>query len=600
LNLTVNGERKARARRPAPGFFGFLVISLLLASLVASRAAGQEKGVLRSVTVYGNRSFSAGQVLDWLGMKEGEHFAASSIERIVRGYVDEGYLFARIDSASLVFSPDSSAVDLSIWVEEGKPAVVASVQVTGAKAVADGDLLALLETAKGKRFYPGVLERDIQKVLRHYDGLGYPLARVRIQDISFQNEPDRVLSTIVLSVDEGTRVRLSDFRIEGNTSTKADVILREARWRPGTDFQTGQAERIQRRLQRLQLFSSVSTPELYLNPDGTAGLLVKVQEGSPNRLDGVVGYVPPRGPGESGYLTGLLNLEFRNILGTGRKLSTRWYRENQTSQEVGLRYLEPWVASYPLNLEGEFFQRKQDSAYVLRRYGVSAQVMVTEDFTVGLSYRHEDVFPTQGFGALYIDESSTSSLGLSVSYDSRDDAVTPTGGIRYWTEYFTGAKVTTKSRLSGETARSTTQRLALDFEYFLSPLPHQVVATALHARDFRCGTIEVSDLYRLGGATTLRGYREAQFLGSRLAWSNLEYRLLVAPRSYVFSFLDVGYILSPSRPESGLIESEQTKLGYGVGVRLDSPLGLLGVSLAFGQGDTFSTAKLHVQLVNEF
>jgi outer membrane protein insertion porin family len=501
---------------------------------------------------------------------------------------------------SLLPTGDSSADDLSIWIEEGKPAVVSAVQITGTRAVSERELLALVETAKGKRFYPGVLERDIQTVLRHYEDLGYPLARVTIQDVRFQDEPEHVPASIVLAVDEGARVRLSDFRIEGNASTKADVILREVRWSPGAIFRGNQPERIKRRLERLQLFSSVSMPQLYLNPDGTAGFLVKVQEGSPNRFDGVVGYIPSRGPGDSGYLTGLLNLEFRNILGTGRKLSTRWYRENQASQEVELRYLEPWVASYPVNLEGEFFQRKQDSTYVLRRYGITADVMVTEDLTVGLCYRHEDVFPTQGFGELYVDESSTASIGVSVAYDSRDDPVTPTEGIRYLTEYFTGTKATATSRLSGEAARTTTQRLALEFQHFLSPLHHQVIAVSMHARDFRCGAIEVSDLYRLGGATTLRGYREAQFLGSRLAWSNLEYRVLVAPRSYMFGFLDVGYIFTPSRPGSGLIEGEQTKFGYGVGVRLDSPLGLLGVSLAFGQGDTFSTAKLHVQLVNEF
>jgi outer membrane protein assembly factor BamA len=596
----MNAKRKARARCPAPGFFGFLVMFLLLATLNGSGALSQEKGVVRSISLHGNRSFTAEQVREWLETKEGGPFHASDAEGIVRGYSGEGFLFARVDSVSFVPTGDSDDVDLSIWIAEGKPAVVSSVQISGTHALPEHELLALLETAKGKRLSPRILERDIGTILKYYEDLGYPLAKVSIQDIAFQDEPDRVLSSITLAVDEGERIRLSDIRIEGNTTTKADVILREARWRPGAIYESGQPERIKRRLEKLQLFSSVSVPELYLNPDGTAGLLLKLREGSPNRFDGVVGYVPSPAPGVPGYLTGLLNLEFRNILGTGRKLSTRWYRENQTSQEVELRYLEPWVASLPLNLGGEFFQRKQDSTYVLRRYAINADLMTTEDLTVGLSYRHEDVFPTQGFGALYVDESSTASIGVSVAYDSRDDPVTPTEGIRYGTQYFTGTKATVKSHVSGESARSTTQRLALDIDYFFSPLHHQVVAASMHARDFRCGTIEISDLYRLGGAATLRGYREAQFSGSRLAWSNLEYRLLVAPRSYLFGFLDAGYIYSPSRPESGLVESEQTKIGYGAGVRLDSPLGLLGVSLAFGQGDTFGSAKLHLQLVNEF
>jgi outer membrane protein insertion porin family len=140
----------------------------------------------------------------------------------------------------------------------------------------------------------------------------------------------------------------------------------------------------------------------------------------------------------------------------------------------------------------------------------------------------------------------------------------------------------------------------MDFEHFASFFNRQVLATSVYARDFRSATTELSDLFRLGGANTLRGYREAQFLASRLVWSNVEYRILVGLRSYLFGFVDAGYVFTPERRDVGLLKSEQTKLGYGVGVRLDSPLGLLGVSLAFGQGDTFSTAKLHIRLINEF
>ena len=132
------------------------------------------------------------------------------------------------------------------------------------------------------------------------------------------------------------------------------------------------------------------------------------------------------------------------------------------------------------------------------------------------------------------------------------------------------------------------------------PLPKQVLSATLSARDFRSGSVEQSDLFRLGGSNTLRGYREGQFLGSRVAWSNLEYRLLTGQRSYAFGFFDFGYILLPDRPSAGLVKQETNKAGYGAGIRLDTPLGLIGISLAFGEGDTFSTAKLHLRLMNEF
>jgi outer membrane protein insertion porin family len=164
-------------------------------------------------------------------------------------------------------------------------------------------------------------------------------------------------------------------------------------------------------------------------------------------------------------------------------------------------------------------------------------------------------------------------------------------------DYHTGTK---KSTVAQATSTSATQRFSLDFEYFLQLFDKQVLGTSVHAREFRGGGIEVSDLYRLGGATTVRGYREGQFLGSRVAWSNIEYRYGVGLRSFFYLFTDVAYVSSPDLLSSGITASEQTKIGYGAGVRLDTAVGLLGVSLALGEGDTFSTAKLHLRLENEF
>jgi outer membrane protein insertion porin family len=110
----------------------------------------------------------------------------------------------------------------------------------------------------------------------------------------------------------------------------------------------------------------------------------------------------------------------------------------------------------------------------------------------------------------------------------------------------------------------------------------------------------MSDLFRLGGASTLRGYQEGQFLGSRIVWTNLEYRFLVAPRSFFYGFVDFGYIVQPVIAAIKSAASEQSKIGYGIGVRMDSALGLIGVSFAMGEGDTFGTAKIHIRLINEF
>jgi outer membrane protein assembly factor BamA len=592
-------KQKASAACYSPGFF-HLLVCVCAAILGAASALSQEVRVVGAVRTSGNEAIATSTIREWMETKPGRPFVRSDIERIAAGYALEGFLSARVDSVAFLPLPDSSAVDLLMIIREGKKSVVGSLQLEGVRSFRNEDLESTLRTRVGEKFAPALLERDIASLLDRYEKSGYPFARVELGELQFSEKETTIAVSLVLKVEEGGLARIRDLRVEGNTTTKTGVIAREARVTEGEIFRGDQLANVKRRLERMQLFSSVSMPELFVNGDGSVGVSVKVAEGNPNRFDGVVGYAPAGGSSGGGTLTGLLDVQFRNILGTGRRLSAHWYRETESSQEIELHYREPWVASLPINAEAGLEQRKQDSTYVRNTFSFSAELMATDEFNLGVTIASERVLPTEGFGRSVSAESRTTSVGVSVLYDSRNDPITPTSGLRYRTEYQTGIKQIENSLVQVSSRRSATQRLAFDIEYFSSPIKNQVLAASLCARDFRSDAVEQSDMFRLGGSNTLRGYREGQFLGSRVAWSSLEYRLLTGQRSFAFGFFDIGYVLTPQRPEAGFVKQELSRIGYGVGIRLDTPLGLLGMSLAFGEGDTFSTAKLHLRLINEF
>jgi outer membrane protein insertion porin family len=113
-------------------------------------------------------------------------------------------------------------------------------------------------------------------------------------------------------------------------------------------------------------------------------------------------------------------------------------------------------------------------------------------------------------------------------------------------------------------------------------------------------SFEQSDLFRLGGTNSLRGYRENQFLGSRVLWSNLEYRLLLTRRTFAFVFYDTGYYQRMEEPEKLIEKQEAFNMGYGLGLNVETGIGVLAVSFALAKGDSFSEGKIHFGLINEF
>lgn len=569
-------------------------------------AAAASSPRIQTLRITGNTAFTARDLLGELSSRTSLAYSRTILDNDIRSirdrYRHEGFLDVGVDAASVGYSSDSSTVDLIITVAEGLQSLVGVVTVTGAQLFSEADIISHFETKPGDPLDESALEQDIGDLLVRYERAGYPLAQCQVAGIVRRDGEDHDSLNVTLAVEEGRRITIDEIRVQGNKETDPAVIVRETRLKVGETFNPVKVDAIRQRLQRLNIFSDVSEPELYMRHE-TGGLLIKVREGNTNTFDGVIGYIPSSGTGQSGYVTGLASISMRNLFGTGRKLSFNWQREDRNSQELSLRYIEPWIFSFPVNIGGGFLQRQQDTSYVWRVLDLKSELMISEELSASLLFGSESVIPSADSAASRVFRSSTTTYGVELQYDTRDDLYSPTSGVRYSTDYSFGRKRITDIPLayvSSVKSRVVVQKFALDLDMYVSTFLHQVLAFSVHGRELQSGQIEEGDMFRLGGTRTLRGYRENQFIGSRVAWSNTEYRFLMARRSFIYGFVDGGYYLRPADDVLGIPKTDAFKYGYGIGVQLETGLGNLGVSFALGQGDTFATGKIHFGLINEF
>lgn len=590
-----------------------LLASLLLFDASPSRGATslvrsthQPSAIIRTITLKGNTAFTDRQILDLLSSRQLLPYSEAIVNRdlqvVLQFYQSYGYLDAQAELRAVSYSSDSSFVEITIGIAEGHQSVLARIEADGNHEFSTSDVLNQFDLKPGDVLVESALERDIANLLERYERRGFPFTRCAVAGVTHRSGPDIDSLDVALQIHEGERVTIEEIRVEGNKETDASVVVREMRVHMGDLFNPTKLEAVKPRLTRLNIFSSVSEPELYLR-NGKGGLLVKVQEGRTSTFDGVIGYIPGTAAGQAGYVTGLASISMRNLFGTGRKLSFRWQREDRFSQELGLRYLEPWLLGVPANIGGGFLQRQQDTSYVRRVFDLKGELMFSEELSISLLFSSENVIPSSDSTILRAFRSSTTTFGGEILYDTRDDNYSPTSGTRYRTDYQYGRKRTSNiptALVSRVPQRTTVQKFSLDLDVFLSPFQRQVVAVGFHGRELRSGQLEESEMFRLGGARTLRGYRESQFIGSRVAWMNTEYRFLLARRTFVYGFIDNGYYLRPADDVRSIPRSDSFKLGYGIGVQLETGLGNIGVSFALGEGDTFTTGKIHFGLINEF
>ena len=144
--------------------------------------------------------------------------------------------------------------------------------------------------------------------------------------------------------------------------------------------------------------------------------------------------------------------------------------------------------------------------------------------------------------------------------------------------------------------------LMLDATVFHQLFTERIIAMlAGHARSRISygGELDQSDLFRVGGFYTIRGFRESELLASRLAYGNLEIRFMMSRFSYLFVFLDGGYLVKDVT-KGDEVEQASNPLSYGLGAQVESPLGVLAVSLGVPRGEPFDQAKIHFGIVKQF
>jgi outer membrane protein insertion porin family len=520
------------------------------------------------------------------------------IRRVLSRLQEGGFYFAQIDSVRI--KPPSGAA--TIYVNN-------LTRTRFAVKVNLIDSTAIAPWANWRRHLRGNydeknLQQQLNGILADFVRRGYPLANFSFDSVTVTAPRQTMQANLHLQFDSGPEVRIDSILIRGNKITRRAVLVRELPIQKGERFNLDKVRSIPERLKRLGYLQAVAPPQLAVDAAGRYLLDIAVIEGNSNLFNGVAGYNPGDDK-QRGFVSGLVEVKFGNLFGTGRQINARWEKRSRQTQELALRYREPWLAGYPVHLSGGFQQIIQDTSYVERRWEVAAELPLGQNFSASGHMARESIAPDSlaqiRFG---IPRSRVTSVGASLRYDSTDDPLNPRRGVFYMTTVETGRKTAEEPDRARQ--KFSRDKILVDFHWLLPTFGPQVMSIAVHGRQVKSNAppkILVTDQFRFGGATTLRGYREEQFRGSRVAWSNLEYRYLLSPRTRAFLFFDAGYYsgFEYQNAESPQLNAVENSIyAWGFGGRVDTPLGIIGVDYGLGRGDPLTNGKVHVSLVNSF
>jgi outer membrane protein insertion porin family len=189
-------------------------------------------------------------------------------------YQKSGFADCRVE---LVLKSREKAATAVFVVSEGERRTVGRIELTGVALFAPEAVRSAMASAEGGGYYPPNVRKDVERIEAFYLNRGVRGTAVTSEAREISPGSFAVLITIA----EGTAVRVADVVVTGNRVTRKKTILRELRLGPGDAASRELVLETKRRLESLGIFSEVKVDEVIVSGD-TENLVIAVREGERN------------------------------------------------------------------------------------------------------------------------------------------------------------------------------------------------------------------------------------------------------------------------------------------------------------------------------
>lgn len=457
------------------------------------------------------------------------------------------------------------------------------------------------------------INKCVQKLEEEYRSNGYILARVT--DVHMEKD-----GTLKVAVNEGI---VEGFKVKGNVKTKDYVVTREMKLKKGEPFNAKAARRSMQRVYNLGYFEDVN---IKLNP-GREPNGVEVEISVVEMNTGTFGI--GAGYSNADGFVGMVSIGDKNFRGIGDKINLRWEFGGEDNKNYDFSYTRPWLddketsatinlyditneyADY--NIDGDEIarydkkRRGQEITFSRRTHNEFVSNYITiknrDDIYKGPADGYEDDV-NQYYEKNFVqsphfkkewmpqtpEERRKENFGVTRSitfgrvYDSRDNVYDPHEGKRI------GYSVEWAGGMGGDFDFT---KWTADWRYYFRAGGESVWALNLGA-GYASGDMPLSQRFTMGGSDTLRGYEDDQFRGNSMLKATLEYRFPIVKKVQGVLFTDNGYAWDKRHEDE--FDMGLLKNSYGVGLRINSPLG--PVKLDYGYGE--DGGKFHFSFGGQF
>ncbi|MDH4100542.1 MAG: outer membrane protein assembly factor BamA [Nitrospirota bacterium] len=614
--LIADNTEKLRAYYEEEGYFHAEIVPIVKTvskneAVITYQISEGSKVTLAKVEFEGNKALSSRKIkkvmstqswwmfswFDQTGVYKKEYLQYD-LENIKALYHNNGYIYVQIGEPRVTFNEKKTKVSVKIPIIEGDQFKVGSVSIKGNTLYSEKELLAKTKQKSGEVYSREKMSKDLIAINEMYGEKGRAFVNV-VPTVDTNQQAKTV--AIALDVDEGAEASIGRINIGGNVKTRDKVIRREIRLDEGDQYNSRLLRRSRERLTNLNYFETVDVVENRRPGLPIIDLDVKVKEKP-------TGYMSVGGGYSSvDKFVAMAEISQGNLFGRGETIKLKAELGSRRTS-YNFSFIEPWLMDKEIYSGINLYNEKREfQSYDRNARGGNVFIgkRFSEYWNHGVSYTYEkvkleDISPG---ASQWIREQEgdnlNSSIGYSITRDSRDSNLAPMSGSR--------------NSLALEFAG-----LGGDYKFYKSTLDSSwyfpfIWETTFHLRGkvgyvggYSGESVPIGERFYAGGINSLRGFRygyvgpkdpaSGDYIGgNKTLIFNAEYIFPLVPESKIRGvvFFDAGNVYA-SNEEFG----SDFRYDAGAGIRWLSPVGPLrlewGYNLDSKEGERKSVLEFTI------
>lgn len=434
---------------------------------------------------------------------------------------------------------------------------------------------------------------DAGRIRQRADGLsrlmannGFPFANVTI-NLKKLVEQNALTIEYVVFTDQTCHFAAPS--LYGPFVTKEKILLKDFSPQEGQIFNMQKVIDFGKRLRRRPYIKNVtlSTPEIDSSTDHREALMVTVpisiEDHSGVGLEGTAGFTASHESKPALY--GNLMLSLINVFRSGESALFE-YAGDKTRQQLKIEFSKPWLFNLPLTLDGAM-----ELEVLKDQYGfLSAQMAFFSEigtwWRIGVGANVSEATPRNDslgehgtfYGADFILAALPQETGKGLF--SRELIIKSGSGVARKDKNYSRTRI--EFLMGAHLPLFSWQALQL-----------RLVSKHLISKE---QNLIAAEKFRTGGYNSVRGYSDNEFAFRTLIYGQLEYLMYFTGAGAVYIFSDGGVGFEQKIELNG---NHSSMLGYGVGIRLPSRIGIMTMEWARNFRDQKSLGRIHVRFQNE-